>query len=155
MEKHGDLFPEHPRNVDELIDSLARRAAAAERLMRSLSPQQREELSSLMDQALGDGPLRGRLAELSDNLRALRPDLDWSRGERMRGERDLGYGDATAALGELGELDDLLDQLAQDHPGATLDDVDVEAVGRQLGRAAADDVRSCASSSASCAGRAG
>ena len=27
--------------------------------MRSLSPQQREELSELMDQALGDGPSRG------------------------------------------------------------------------------------------------
>src|SRR5919112_1928222 len=39
------------------------------------------------------------------------------------------------------ELDDLLQQLGQEHPGATLDDVDVEAVERQLGRSAADDVR--------------
>jgi len=141
MEKHGEFFPERPGSMEELIDSLARRAAAAERLMRSLSPQQREELSQLMDQALGDGPLRGQLAELTDNLRALRPELDWRRGERMRGNEDLGYGDAAAALGELGELDDLLDQLGQEHPGATLDDVDVEAVERQLGRGAADDVR--------------
>ncbi len=141
MAKHGDFFPERPRTVDELVDSLARRAAAAERLMRSLSPRQREELAQLMDQALGDGPLRDRLAELTDNLRALRPELKWDRGERMRGEQDLGYGDATAALGELGELDDLLEQLGQEHPGATLDDIDVEAVERQLGRGAADDVR--------------
>ncbi|AGZ42483.1 vWA domain-containing protein [Actinoplanes friuliensis] len=141
MSKHGEFFPENPENIDELVDSLARRAAAAERLMRSLSPQQREELSQLMDQALGDGPLRGQLGELTDNLRALRPELNWNRGERMRGNEDLGYGDATAALGELGELDDLLEQLGQEHPGATLDDVDVEAVERQLGRSAADDVR--------------
>ncbi|AGL17542.1 VWA domain-containing protein [Actinoplanes sp. N902-109] len=141
MAKHGDFFPEKPADVEELIDSLARRAAAAEQLMRSLSPQQREELSRLMDQALGDGPLRGQLAELTDNLRALRPTLNWGRGERMRGNQDLGYGDATAALGELGELDELLDQLGQEHPGATLDDIDVEAVERQLGRSAADDVR--------------
>ncbi|GIE48769.1 hypothetical protein Ani05nite_23030 [Amorphoplanes nipponensis] len=141
MDKHGEFFPEHPQSIDELVDSLARRAAAAERLMRSLSPQQREELAQLMDQALGDGPLRGQLAELTDNLRALRPELNWNRGERMRGNEDLGYGDATAALGELGELDDLLEQLGQEHPGATLDDVDVEAVERQLGRGAADDVR--------------
>ena len=33
MDKHGDLFPEHPENVDELIDALARRQAAADRLM--------------------------------------------------------------------------------------------------------------------------
>ncbi|MFI5930636.1 VWA domain-containing protein [Actinoplanes sp. NPDC051494] len=141
MEKHGDFFPEKPANVEELIDSLARRAAAAEQLMRSLSPQQRDELASLMDQALGDGPLRGQLGELTDNLRALRPNLNWGRGERVRGNQDLGYGDATAALGEIGELDDLLDQLGQDHPGATLDDIDVETVERQLGRGAADDVR--------------
>ncbi|WP_433716979.1 hypothetical protein ACQP2Y_23830 [Actinoplanes sp. CA-051413] len=141
MAKHGEFFPENPSTIDELVDSLARRAAAAERLMRSLSPQQREELAQLMDQALGDGPLRGQVGELTDNLRALRPELNWNRGERMRGNEDLGYGDATAALGELGELDDLLEQLGQEHPGATLDDVDVEAVERQLGRSAADDVR--------------
>jgi uncharacterized protein with von Willebrand factor type A (vWA) domain len=141
MRRHGEFFPDNPANVDELIDSLARRAAAAERLMRSLSPQQREELSELMAQALGDGPLAGQLAELTDNLRALRPDLSWQRREQVKGTEDLGYGDATAALGELAELDDLLDQLGQEHPGATLDDVDVEAVQRQLGRAAADDVR--------------
>ncbi|WP_433292174.1 vWA domain-containing protein [Actinoplanes sp. CA-030573] len=141
MAKHGQFFPENPQNIEELIDSLARRAAAAERLMRSLSPQQQEELSRLMEQALGDGPLRGQLAQLTDNLQALRPQLNWGRGERMRGPNDLGYGDAAAALGEIGELDELLDQLGQEHPGATLDDVDVEMVERQLGRGAADDVR--------------
>jgi uncharacterized protein with von Willebrand factor type A (vWA) domain len=141
MDKHGQFFPENPQNIEELIDSLARQAAAAERLMRSLSPQQQEELSRLMDQALGDGPLRGQLGELTDQLRALRPQLNWGRGERMRGPNDLGYGDAAAALGEIGELDELLDQLGQEHPGATLDDVDVEMLERQLGRSAADDVR--------------
>jgi uncharacterized protein with von Willebrand factor type A (vWA) domain len=141
MEKHGEFFPERPETIEDLIDSLARRAAAAERLMRSLTPQQRQELGELMDQALGDGPLRGQLAELTGNLQALRPQLNWGRGERMRGGEDLGYGDATAALGEIGELDEILDQLGQEHPGATLDDVDVEAVERQLGRSAADDVR--------------
>ena len=34
----ASYFPEKPSNVDELIDALARRAAAGERLMRSLSP---------------------------------------------------------------------------------------------------------------------
>src|SRR4051812_39395637 len=35
MAKHGDLFPDSPANLEELVDSLARRAAAAERLMAS------------------------------------------------------------------------------------------------------------------------
>ncbi|MEV0605251.1 hypothetical protein AB0I61_02600 [Polymorphospora rubra] len=141
MRRHGDFFPEKPGSVDELVDALARRAAAGERLMRSLSPQQREELSRLMDQAFGDGPLAGQLRDLTANLRTLRPDLAWDRAERVRGREDLGYGGAAGALEEIGELDDLLDQLGQEHPGATLDDIDVEAVQRSLGREAADDVR--------------
>jgi uncharacterized protein with von Willebrand factor type A (vWA) domain len=37
MERHGDLFPDQPRNLEELVDSLVSRMAAAERLLRSLS----------------------------------------------------------------------------------------------------------------------
>ncbi|MBO4209256.1 vWA domain-containing protein [Micromonospora echinofusca] len=140
MRRHGGFFPEQPATVDELVDVLARRSAAGERLMRSLSDRQREELSGLMAQSLG-GPLAAELAQLDAHLRTLRPDLDWQRRERVRGDRPLGYGEAAGALAEIGELDDLLDQLGQEHPGATLDDVDVEAVRRTLGREAADDVR--------------
>jgi uncharacterized protein with von Willebrand factor type A (vWA) domain len=141
MAEHGEFFPENPGSVDELIDALARRAAAGERLMRSLSPQQREELGQLTAQALGDADLAGEMAALTDNLRALRPNLPWGRREQVRGSDGLGYGEATGALEEIADLDDLLDQLGQEHPGATLDDVDVEAVERTLGRGAADDVR--------------
>jgi len=141
MDRHGELFPEQPENVDELVDALARRAAAAQRLMASLTPQQRAELQGLMQQALGDPDLAAQMAALNDSLRALRPDLSWQRGERMRGDQPLGYGEAAGALGELADLDDVLDQLGQEHPGATLDDVDVETVERTLGGAAAQDVR--------------
>jgi uncharacterized protein with von Willebrand factor type A (vWA) domain len=141
MNRHGEFFPENPETVDELIDALARRAAAGERLMRSLSPQQRQELAGLMAQAFGDGELAGAMSALNANLRALRPDLPWNRREQVRGSEDLGYGEAAGALGEIADLDDLLDQLGQEHPGATLDDIDVEAVERNLGRGAADDVR--------------
>jgi uncharacterized protein with von Willebrand factor type A (vWA) domain len=144
MEKHGQMFPDDPQNVDELIDSLARQAAAAERLMASLTPRQREELQGLMAQAMGEGGLAAKMGELTDNLRSLRPDLGWGRpgeGRRMRGENPLGYGEAAGALQELADLDDLIDQLGQEHAGATLDDVDVETVERALGAGAAADVQ--------------
>ena len=141
MQRHGDFFPERPSNVDELIDALARRAAEGERLMRSLSAQQRQELAGLMESALGGAGLADELSALSRTLRSLRPDLGWGRGAQVRGEGELGYGEATGVLGELSELDDLLEQLAQEHPGATLDDVDVEALERHLGRDAATDLR--------------
>ncbi|GAB3685097.1 vWA domain-containing protein [Angustibacter aerolatus] len=141
MDRHGDFFPDAPQDVDELIDQLARQAASAERLMRSLSSAQRDELAQLMQQALAGTGLAEQMGALTDNLRSLRPDLRWDRGERSQGDQPMGYGEATAALGEVAELDDLLEQLGQEHPGATLDDVDVDAVERQLGRRAADDVR--------------
>ena len=156
MAKHGDLFPEQPENVDELIDALARRAAAGQRLMASLSPQQREELQGLMAQALGDTGLAAQMAALTDNLRALRPDLPWNRGQRMRGEQPLGYGEAADALQELADLDDVMEQLGQQHPGATLDDVDVDTVERDARLERRDGrARAPASSSASWSGRAG
>jgi uncharacterized protein with von Willebrand factor type A (vWA) domain len=141
MSRHGEFFPERPASVEELIDVLARRAAAAERLLRSLSPRQQQELAGLMERALGDADLAAEMAALNANLRTLRPDLAWNRREQVRGEQGLGYGEATGVLAEIGELDDLLEQLGQEHPGATLDDIDVEAISRQLGRRAADDVR--------------
>ena len=141
MARHGELFPEEPQDIDELVDALARRAAAGQRLMASLTPQQREELAGLMAAALGDADLAAQMAALNDNLRALRPDLSWDRATRMHGENPLGYGEAAGALTEIADLDDVIDQLSQEHPGATLDDVDVETVERALGNGPAQDVR--------------
>src|SRR6478672_6804781 len=36
MARHGDFFPENPQSVEELIDALAERAAAAQRMLRSM-----------------------------------------------------------------------------------------------------------------------
>ncbi len=141
MQQHGEFFPEQPRTVDELIDLLAQRAAQGERLLRSLSPDQRDELARLMAQAFGQAGIADEMSALGDNLRSLRPDLPWGRGESVSGDQPLGYGDATGVLGELSDLDELIEQLAQEHPGATLDDIDVDTVQRTLGRGAADEVR--------------
>lgn len=140
MEKYGDMFPDNPSDLSELVDSLARRAAAAERLMRSLTPEQREELYNLMQQALGDLDLAREMESLNSQLRARRPDLDWGSRERMSGDQPLGMGDATSALEDLADLEELESSLGQDYPGASLDDVDEEAVRRALGRGAVDDL---------------
>ncbi len=140
MDSYGDLFPDHPTNLAELVDSLARRAAAAQRMMNSLTPAQRAELGELMDQALSDLDLAAEMGRLSDQLRARRPDLDWSSREKMTGDEGLGVGDATTALEELADLGELEQTLGQSYPGASLGDVDEEAVRRALGRGAVDDL---------------
>ena len=143
MERYGDMFPDHPQNLDELVDSLISRMAAAERLLRSLSDEQREELAQLMANALEDAGLAAEMARLADALRSRRPELDragMSGGVQMSGEEPLGLGDATTALAELADLAELENTLGQDYPGASLDDVDEEAVRRAFGRQAVDDI---------------
>jgi uncharacterized protein with von Willebrand factor type A (vWA) domain len=139
MSKHGDFFPSQPQNLEELVDELARRAAAQQKLMDSLTPQQRQELGELMHGAM-DMDLAAQMAQLGDALRNARPDLPWGGKERMRGEQGMGMGDATSALEELADLEDLEASLGQDYPGASLEDIDESAVQRALGRGAVDDV---------------
>ncbi len=141
MAKHGQFFPDNPANLEELVDSLARRAAAMERMLASMTPQQRDELAALMSQAMEDMGLAAEMSRLGDALRQRRPDLDWNGRQRMRGEQPLGMSDATSALEELADLEDLESTLGQDYPGASLADIDEEEVRRALGRRAVDDLR--------------
>ncbi|MDO5710487.1 MAG: VWA domain-containing protein [Micrococcales bacterium] len=141
MAAHGDFFPEKPTSVEELIDALAQRAAAASRFRNSLTPAQREELDQLTQQAFGSPELMGALAQMDENLRALRPGEQWGGAEQFNGEEGLGLGDGTGALQDIADLDALSEQLAQSHPGAGLDDVDLDALARQLGGQAAADAR--------------
>lgn len=73
MAKHGEFFPESPRNVEELLDSLAKRAAAAQRFRNSLSAEQRAELDALAQQAFGSPDLMQALNRLDAHLQAARP----------------------------------------------------------------------------------
>lgn len=77
MAEHGEHFPENPANLDELIDSLAQRAAAASRLRNSLSPEQRAELDQLAMEAFGSPELMESLAKMDSSLRSLRPGQEW------------------------------------------------------------------------------
>ncbi|MFQ1003638.1 VWA domain-containing protein [Modestobacter sp. SSW1-42] len=141
MGKHGEFFPDSPESVEELIDSLARRAAAQQRMMAGLSPEQRAELSDLMSQAMGDLGLQSEMAHLNDALRQARPDLPWGQGGPVPdGEQGLGMGDATSAVAELADLEALSQQLSQGYAGASLADVDEELLEQALGRSAVDDL---------------
>ena len=109
MDKHGEFFPDRPESFEQLLDDLARRAAAMQRMLDSLTPEQREELAGLMEQAWQHLDMAAEMAALQDNLRALRPDLAWQGRQRMSGEQGLGLPDATAALAELADELDLED----------------------------------------------
>ena len=144
MAKHGQHFPENPRNVEELLDSMAKRAAAAQRFRNSLSPEQRAELDALAQQAFGSPQLMQSLSQLDSHLRAARPGEDWDGSAQFSGDNPLGMGQGAQALSDLADLDQLAEQLSQSYPGASMDDVDLDALARQLGDQAAVDARTLA-----------
>lgn len=141
MAEHAEYFPSNPANVDELLDDLAARAAAAQRMRNSMTEEQRDELDALAQQAFGSPDLMGQLSQLDGNLRSLRPGEDWGGSERMEGDQGLGLGDGTGVFQDIADLDALADQLAQSGPGSELDDLDLDALTRQLGAEAAVDAR--------------
>jgi uncharacterized protein with von Willebrand factor type A (vWA) domain len=141
MDKHGDYFPENPQNVEELIDALAQRAAAAQRMMNSMTAEQRAELMALSEQAFGSPELMQQLSQLDANLQSLRPGENWGDSESFDGQQGLGLGDGTGVLQDLADLDSLAEQLSQSYDGARLDDVDLDLLARQLGNDAAVDAR--------------
>ena len=141
MDRHGGFFPENPQNVEELLDSLAQRAAAAQRMRNSMTQEQRDELDALAGQAFGSPELMQSLAQLYDLIQTLRPGEDWGGSERFDGEEGLGLGDGTGVLQDLADLDALGEQLSQTYGGARMDDLDLDRLARQLGDQAAVDAR--------------
>jgi uncharacterized protein with von Willebrand factor type A (vWA) domain len=92
MSRYGDLFPDHPQNLEELVDSLVSRMAAAERLLRSLSEEQRQELAGLMSNALDDAGLESEMASRENTYEQNSPgegrnDIDEDAGRRAFGRQ--------------------------------------------------------------------
>jgi uncharacterized protein with von Willebrand factor type A (vWA) domain len=141
MEKHGQYFPENPQTIDELLDTLAQRAAAAQRMRNSMTQEQRDELDALAQQAFGSPELMQSLAQLDGNLRDLRPGENWGGSEEMEGAEGLGLGDGTGVFQDLADLDALSEQLSQSYNGSRIDDLDLDKLARQLGDEAAVDAR--------------
>ncbi len=137
MSRHGDLFPENPRTLDELLEVMARRMAATQAMLNSMTPEQRAQLQGLSEALLADMDLRWQMDQLGANLRAAFPDAGWDRQYDFSGADPLSWGEAADVLAELGDLDQLEQLMAGAvNPGA-LAEVDLERARLLLGDDAA------------------
>jgi len=141
MERFGDFFPENPRDLDELLEAMARRMAAMQSMLNSMTPEQRAQLQGLADQLLEDMDLSWQMSQLSQNLQRAFPDAGWNRRYDFSGQDPLGFADAAQVMGELGDLDQL-EQLLRgaSNPGA-LAEVDLERARQLLGADAAESLQ--------------
>jgi uncharacterized protein with von Willebrand factor type A (vWA) domain len=145
---HGDLLPGDPATLDDLLAEMARRAAAAAAFLRSLPPDQRRQLEDLARQVFDDVDLQFQLDQLGGNLAAAFPGGLPGEGEGGAPPDRPDVGEASGPLSaaidayeRVAELEDLERALQGDHPGATIDDVDEEALRRHLGEDAVTDLR--------------
>jgi uncharacterized protein with von Willebrand factor type A (vWA) domain len=141
IDKHKEFFPNAPATLDEFIDELARQSAAMDRMLASMSPEQRAELSEAMQQALSDMGLQDEMAQLQSHLQALRPEFSRQPGQGLTGDASLGLPDATRALAELADVESLMSELADAEAMADLSQIDLDAVERTLGRGMRDDLQ--------------
>ncbi len=137
MQRYGDFFPEQPSNIDELLESLAKRMAAMQAMMNSMTPEQRAQLQALSEQLLGDMDLRWQIDQLGANLQAMMPGEGWNASYDFSGSDPLGLGQAVQAMAELGELDQLEGLLRGVSTPTALAEVDMERVRDLLGDDAA------------------
>jgi uncharacterized protein with von Willebrand factor type A (vWA) domain len=141
MQKYGDMFPDNPRTLDELLENMARRMAALSRLLASLSAEQRAELQALAEQVMADMDLAFEVDRLGANLASMFPDMPWGDPALAAGDEAMPFSATVDAIERLHDFEDLDRSMRGEYAGASLEDVDEEALRRTLGEAAARDLR--------------
>ena len=138
LAKHGRFFP-GARTFDDIIDQLAQRMASMQSLLRSMRPEQRAELQSMMEVLLRDDRLLVDLAQLASNLDLL---LSGGLGDRVSfgGDEPLGLEGALAQITRLQAMDRLEEALSDIESPGDLAAIDRDEVRELLGDDAARDL---------------
>jgi uncharacterized protein with von Willebrand factor type A (vWA) domain len=137
MQEYGDFFPENPKDLDELLEQMARRMAAMQAMLNSMTPEQRAQLQQLSDQLLDDMDLRWQLDQLGGHLQQMFPQMGWQQSYDFEGQDPMGFAQAMQAMQDLGDLDQLENLLRNaSNPGA-LAEADLDRVRDLMGDDAA------------------
>ena len=138
LARHGRFFP-GAQTLDDIVAQLTERMAAMQSLLRSMSPQQRAELQSMMEALLRDDRLRWDLARLASNMDQLMPD-GLGEGYEFSGDEPLGLEPALDQIGRLQSLDALEDALGEIESPGDLAGLDRDQVAELLGEESARDL---------------
>ena len=98
MEEFGDFFPENPSTLDELLEVMAQRMAAAQAMMNSMTPEQQQQLQDLSDQLLEDMDLQWQMDQLTQNLQEAFPELGWEQSYEFSGDEPMAMQDGQGAV---------------------------------------------------------
>ena len=138
MREFGDMFGDNaPESLDELLDQMRRQMAAAQSMLSSLSPQQREQLQSLMSNRFGDPELESELVKLAQEMEFLNPE-----GKRyvFAGGEELDLEAAMRLMGEMRDLDQLIEQVREAERSGDVERIDEDVLRDMLDDEAADSL---------------
>jgi uncharacterized protein with von Willebrand factor type A (vWA) domain len=133
MELFGDLFPD-VASLDELLEQLAQRLAAADAMWRSMSLEQREELRGLAESLLEDMDLRSQVVRLTRHLQEAVPSAGWGDRHVFTGEAPLDLGVAADIVRQVASIERAEGVLRSASSPASLGEIDLEEVGRLVGQ---------------------
>ncbi len=138
MDKFGDMFGDTPpKTLDELLEQMRRQMAASQSLMNSLTPDQQQQLQSLMSDRLGDPQLESALRKLAQEMDFLDP-----QGSRFRfdGKEQIDLEAAMELMDEMHQIDDLIAQVQAAERGGDPDHIDSDLVQSLLGDEAVESI---------------
>jgi uncharacterized protein with von Willebrand factor type A (vWA) domain len=137
MEKFGDFFPENPKDLDELLEQMAKRMAAMRAMLNSMTPEQRAQLQQLSEQLMEDMDLQWQMGRLGQNLQSMFPQMNWNQSYDFEGQDPMGMAQAMQTMQDLGDLDQLENLLRNATSPGALAEADMDRVRDLLGDDAA------------------
>ena len=133
MEKYGDAFPDGIEDLDQLMDYLQDQVSQMQSLMRSMSPDQRQELETLMEGLLRDNRIQLDLMEMAGLMQQLRPGQADGNEFPFIGDEPLSLQDALHLMGDLNDIASLERDLNRAIRMNDIDAIDPDEVARILG----------------------
>ncbi|MCB1647663.1 MAG: hypothetical protein KDI36_19530, partial [Pseudomonadales bacterium] len=138
MKQYGDMFgPNPPKSLDELLEQMQNQMAATQSLMNSLTPEQQQQLQSLMADRFGDPDLENELMKLAKEMAFLNP-----RGKRydFSGNEALDLQAAMDLMKEMQDLEQLEKQLQRAQYDGNFDKVDADRLEALMGEQARENL---------------
>ena len=137
MDRYGDFFPDNPKNLDELLEQMARSMAQMQSMLNSMTPEQRAQLQGLAQALLDDMDFRWQVDELARNLQNAFPDMPWNQQMNFQGDNPMQFSQMAGMLEMMGDLDQLENLLQSATQPGQLAEVDIDQARDLLGDDAA------------------
>jgi uncharacterized protein with von Willebrand factor type A (vWA) domain len=133
MHKWGHYFGPDVKSLDDLMEHMRRQMQAMSQLMESFSPEQREQLQSMMQAVMQDEGLRQEMERLAQNLgQQMRFDEN-RQGFRFTGDESISLSEAVRMMDRLNDYDDLEQQLKEVRDWNDFANLDTDKIQDLLG----------------------